>query len=124
MNNLVALGLDVGLCLWLIPSMGITGAAIAWAIAAATRSVLAVVQCRLALRVVSFGLPAAIVALANGVCIAAPLLLLPRLTETHLFAVAVLCVVMRPPGLVVRASPPDALGQPVRRQPRSPESSV
>lgn len=45
-NTLVALGLDVGLCLVLIPRMGIAGAAVAWVVAVVVRCVLAVVQLR------------------------------------------------------------------------------
>ena len=45
-NSLTALALDIGLCLVLIPKMGITGAAVAWAVAVSIRCMLAVVQTR------------------------------------------------------------------------------
>lgn len=45
-NTLVALGLDIGLCLVLVPRMGIAGAAVAWVVAVVVRCVLAVLQLR------------------------------------------------------------------------------
>ncbi|WGX96061.1 lipopolysaccharide biosynthesis protein [Nocardioides sp. L-11A] len=45
-NTLVALALDVGLCLALVPRMGIAGAAVAWVAAVVVRCLLAVVQLR------------------------------------------------------------------------------
>ncbi|WP_436698932.1 lipopolysaccharide biosynthesis protein [Nocardioides sp. BYT-33-1] len=45
-NTLVALALDVGLCLVLVPRMGIVGAAVAWVVAVVVRCALAVVQLR------------------------------------------------------------------------------
>lgn len=81
-NSLIALVIDLGLCLLLIPVMSITGAAVAWCVAVAVRSGLGYVQVRsqlglsplsrLALvvavaAVVSFGLPLGLVgALADG----------------------------------------------------------
>ncbi len=57
-NSLTALALDMGLCLLLIPQMGITGAALAWAIAVTTRCILALIQVRVTMKILSFG-PAA-----------------------------------------------------------------
>ncbi len=51
-NTLIALALDLGLCLLLLPLMGITGAAVAWVTALAVRCALAVVQLRADLRLV------------------------------------------------------------------------
>lgn len=79
-NTLAALALDVGLCVWLIPHLGITGAAVAWAVANSTRCLLAVLQVRRAHRIVSFGVPAGIVAGAGLGCIALPLLGLSLIT--------------------------------------------
>jgi O-antigen/teichoic acid export membrane protein len=45
-NTLVALVVDVGGCLLLVPRMGIAGAALAWAVAVVVRCTLAVVQVR------------------------------------------------------------------------------
>lgn len=78
-NSLVALALDVVLCLVLIPEMGITGAAVAWAVAVVTRSLLAVLQARFFLGMFSFGRAAAVVLLANVLCLGVPLLVLGRL---------------------------------------------
>ncbi len=80
-NSLTALALDIVLCVVLIPRMGITGAAVAWAVAVSTRCILAVVQTRATMRIVSFGPAALAVAAANIVCFALPLLVLGRLTD-------------------------------------------
>ncbi|MCR1783704.1 polysaccharide biosynthesis C-terminal domain-containing protein [Nocardioides carbamazepini] len=45
-NTLVALALDIGLCLVLVPRMGIAGAAVAWVVAVVVRCALAVIQLR------------------------------------------------------------------------------
>jgi O-antigen/teichoic acid export membrane protein len=45
-NTVVALVIDVGGCLLLVPRMGIAGAALAWAVAVVVRCLLAVVQVR------------------------------------------------------------------------------
>jgi O-antigen/teichoic acid export membrane protein len=73
-NALLALAVDLVLCVVLIPPMGITGAAIAWAVAVTLRCTLALIQVRMTLSLVSFGPAAAIVALANLVCFGLPLL--------------------------------------------------
>ena len=74
MNALLALAIDLVLCVVLIPPMGITGAAIAWAVAVIVRCTLALVQVRVTMKLVSFGPAAAIVAVANLVCFGLPLL--------------------------------------------------
>lgn len=73
-NSLLALAIDLVLCVVLIPPMGITGAAVAWAIAVVVRCTMAVIQVRVTMRLVSFGPAAAIVAAANLVCFGLPLL--------------------------------------------------
>ena len=78
-NSLIALALDITLCLVLIPRLGMTGAALAWAVAVITRCTLAVIQTRVTMSVLSFGRGSAIVAGANLVCFAVPLLVLDRL---------------------------------------------
>ena len=75
-NSLTALALDIILCLVLIPQMGITGAALAWAVAVSIRCTLSVIQTRFTMGIVSFGPAALAVAAANIVCFAVPLLLL------------------------------------------------
>jgi O-antigen/teichoic acid export membrane protein len=95
-NSLTAVALDVGMCLWLIPSMGITGAALAWAVSSSTRCVLAVLQVRLTMDIVSFGPAAGIVAAANLVCIAAPLLVLGRYMHVDFLRAAIACVICAP----------------------------
>lgn len=95
-NNLVALALDVGLCLWLVPRLGITGAAVAWAIASTVRSLLAVVQCRMTVGVVSFGRPALIVAAANLLCFALPVLALSSLVDVGWQALVLANLVLVP----------------------------
>lgn len=95
-NNLVALALDVAICLWLIPRLGITGAAIAWAVSSTVRSVLAVIQCRVTLGVVSLGRPAVTVAAANLVCLALPILALSFFVEVRWQALMLACLVLVP----------------------------
>ncbi len=95
-NSLAALALDVGLCLWLIPPLGITGAAAAWAVASSARCLLAVVQVRHTLQVVSFGRPAGIVAAANLVCIALPLAGLALVTTLDVVRLLVACACCAP----------------------------
>jgi O-antigen/teichoic acid export membrane protein len=95
-NSLAAVALDVGLCLWLIPSMGITGAAVAWAVSSSTRALLAVVQIRLTMDIVSFGPAAGIVAAANLVCIAAPLVVLGRFMHVDFLRAFVVCIICAP----------------------------
>lgn len=67
-NNAAALVVDIVLLFLLVPSLGITGAALAWAAAIAVRNVLPLVQVRRAFRVSSFGAPVAWVAASAGLC--------------------------------------------------------
>jgi len=67
-NALLALACNLGLDLWLIPSHGILGAAIGWAIAIAVRNLAALVQVAVAMRLHPFA-PAT--ALAAGITLAA-----------------------------------------------------
>jgi len=92
-NSLVALALDVGLCFALIPGMGITGAAIAWAVASMARAALGVMQVRFTMSIISFGRPAAIVAAANVICFGIPLLLLSLVVDIDLVVLVVAVVV-------------------------------
>jgi O-antigen/teichoic acid export membrane protein len=75
-NSLVALAVDLGLCFVLVPTMGIAGAAVAWAAAVAVRCLLAVVQLRRFLQITSLS-PAVVTAgAANLLCFAAPIVAL------------------------------------------------
>lgn len=87
-NSLTALALDIGLCLVLIPRMGMTGAALAWAVAVITRCTLSLVQTRVTMSIMSFGPAAAIVAVANLVCFAVPLFVLGRLVDVDIVVLA------------------------------------
>jgi O-antigen/teichoic acid export membrane protein len=95
-NNLTALALDVGLCLWLIPVLGITGAALGWAVASSVRCVLAVAQTWRTMGIVSFGGASAIVAGANGCCIAAPLVVLSAFVHLGVTLLVPACLVCAP----------------------------
>ncbi|HZC27176.1 MAG TPA: polysaccharide biosynthesis C-terminal domain-containing protein [Actinopolymorphaceae bacterium] len=75
-NNAAALVVDVVLVVVLVPRVGITGAALAWAAALAVRNLLPMVQVRRAFGIGSFGPAVAWVAASAGLCFgAAPLLL-------------------------------------------------
>ncbi|MEP7089087.1 MAG: oligosaccharide flippase family protein [Nocardioidaceae bacterium] len=95
-NNLAALALDIGLCLWLIPTMGITGAALAWAAASSSRCLLSVIQTRLTMGISSLGRAALIVAGANLVCIAAPVLVLSHFVQLRFWMLVLACLVLAP----------------------------
>lgn len=68
LNASVALAVDLGLCLLLLPRIGMAGAALAWAAAVMTRCSLAYLQVRSELRVVPTGRPFAV---AAAVCVGA-----------------------------------------------------
>ena len=72
-NSLLALALDIVLCVILIPRMGITGAALAWAIAVISRALLATLQVRFTMSILSFGPAALIAAGANVLCFGVPI---------------------------------------------------
>lgn len=79
-NTLVALALDVGLCLLLVPRIGIAGAALAWVVAVVVRCVLAVVQLRAD---IGLRLPVADLLLAASLpvgCVGVPVALLAVVT--------------------------------------------
>lgn len=75
-NSLVALVVDLGLCLVLIPRLGITGAAIAWALAVAVRSALGYLQVRRTLGLTPVSRASVVSAGASVVCFALPMLAL------------------------------------------------
>ena len=87
-NSLTALALDIGLCVVLIPRMGMTGAALAWAVAVITRCTLSLVQTRVTMSIVSFGPAAAVVAVANVVCFGVPLVVLGRFGDVGIGTLA------------------------------------
>jgi O-antigen/teichoic acid export membrane protein len=95
-NNLAALALDVGLCIVLIPRMGIAGAALAWAVAVIARNTLSLMQTRITMSVRSFGRAAAIIAAANAVCLAGPLLLLDLIDDLTIVTLLITLVFALP----------------------------
>ncbi len=54
-NSLVGLALQVGIDIWLIPDLGVLGAAIGWAAAIVLRNIIALIQVIIALRIHPFG---------------------------------------------------------------------
>jgi O-antigen/teichoic acid export membrane protein len=54
-DNIVVLGLNIGLNLWFIPEFGIVGSAIAWAISLAVVNLARVAQVRITMGMVPFG---------------------------------------------------------------------
>ena len=75
-NNAAALVIDVALVVLLVPLLGITGAALAWAAALAVRNLLPMLQVRRAFDVRSFGPGVVWVAFSAAVCFGAvPLVL-------------------------------------------------
>jgi O-antigen/teichoic acid export membrane protein len=91
-NSVVVVLLNLGLNVVLIPRLGITGAAIAWAVAVVVRNVLAQVQVRVLNHLRLYGAPTAwVAALSLGVF--GPVLLVLRVTEVSPWlAVPVLAV--------------------------------
>jgi O-antigen/teichoic acid export membrane protein len=75
-NSLIALAVDLGGCLLLIPVMGISGAAVAWAAAVAVRSLLGYFQVRRSLAISPVSKASAVSALASVGCFGLPMLLL------------------------------------------------
>jgi O-antigen/teichoic acid export membrane protein len=75
-NSLVALTVDIGGCVLLIPVMGISGAAVAWAAAVIVRSVLGYLQVRRALGLSPVSKASAVSGLASVGCFGIPMLLL------------------------------------------------
>jgi O-antigen/teichoic acid export membrane protein len=75
-NSLVALTIDLGGCLLLIPVMGISGAAVAWAAAVVVRSFLGYLQVRRALGLSPISKASAVSGSAAVGCFGLPMLLL------------------------------------------------
>src|SRR4051794_12053102 len=80
-NALTVVVVDVGLCLVLVPQMGILGAALAWAAAIATKWVLTIVQIRRYLDIGPWSRAMAVVVGAVVVCLMIPLGLLSLLVQ-------------------------------------------
>ena len=95
-NSLIALALDIGLCLVLIPRMGMTGAALAWAVAVITRCTLAMVQTGVSMSIVSFGRAAAVAAVANIVCFGVPLVILGMFVKVDIGILALTLIACLP----------------------------
>ena len=90
MNSLVALTIDVVLCVVLIPRFGITGAAVAWAIANVVRCGLAVVQVGTELRVVSVSRASISVAVICLMTFVTPLVLVAVVVGLNVLLLAAL----------------------------------
>jgi O-antigen/teichoic acid export membrane protein len=76
LNSLVALTVDLGGCLLLIPVMGISGAAVAWAAAVVVRSLLGYLQVRRTLGLSPVSKASAVSGLAAVSCFGLPMLLI------------------------------------------------
>jgi len=74
-NTLIALALDLGLCLLLVPRMGIAGAAIAWVVAIVVRCLLAVAQLRADIALAPPVQPLLLAAALPLACVGAPVAL-------------------------------------------------
>ena len=73
-NSLVGLALLVGLDLWLVPRLGVLGAALGWAAAIVIRNLLGLIQVRLAMRLDPFGRTSFVAVAVTLVGVGAPLL--------------------------------------------------
>jgi O-antigen/teichoic acid export membrane protein len=87
-NSLTALAIDIVLCFLLIPRLGISGAAIAWALAVTVRAVLAYFQVRKSQKLSPVSAASAIAAAAAVGCFALPMLGLAVTGTTSLVAFA------------------------------------
>ena len=87
-NSLTALAIDIVLCFLLIPPLGISGAAIAWALAVTVRAVLAYFQVRRSQRISPISAASAIAAGASVGCFGLPMLGLTLTGTTSLIAFA------------------------------------
>lgn len=74
-NSLVGLGLQVGIDIWLIPSHGVLGAAVGWAVAIVIRNIVALIQVVVALKIHPFGAATLMSCGLALVTVAAPLVL-------------------------------------------------
>ncbi|WP_157181038.1 polysaccharide biosynthesis C-terminal domain-containing protein [Actinopolymorpha alba] len=93
-NNALALVVDVGLVVLLVPWLGITGAAVAWAAALGVRNVLPMIQVRRAFGVMSLGPGTAWVAGSAGLCFGVIPLLLELVLPDRLPVIAVWLALM------------------------------
>lgn len=78
-NTLIALVIDIGGCLLLVPRMGIAGAALAWAVAVVVRCALAVVQVRADIGLLPGRRALLLAAAVPLACVGLPLALLQQL---------------------------------------------
>jgi O-antigen/teichoic acid export membrane protein len=95
-NSLLALAVDVVGCVILIPRMGITGAALAWAIAVIARSTLALLQVRITMSIISLGPAAAIAAGANLLCFGVPILVAGLFVDLDLLSLLLVLAICFP----------------------------
>jgi len=95
--------------------MGMTGAALAWAVAVITPCTLSLVQTRVTMKVVSLGPAAAVVALANVICFGVPLVVLGRFAAAGIGTLALALIACVPgvrTGAQARPEGADALRAP------------
>ena len=95
-NMVVALVIDVVGCLVLIPRIGITGAAVAWAVAQVVRGLLGFAQVRSANRVTIVTRPMVVVAAANVVAFAIPLTVLTSTVDLTIWTLALVLLGLVP----------------------------
>ena len=91
-NVMVALGLNVGIDLWLIPTQGFLGAAIGWAVAIVAQNALALTQTGFILGLHPFGKGSLVAAIVNLVCFAATGALCRLILGSTLYSVLVTIV--------------------------------
>lgn len=75
-NAILALAIDIGLDLLLIPSHGATGAAIGWAVSIVAMNIAACLEVRYALQLRVFNRSTTLAALAAALCFGAPMLVI------------------------------------------------
>lgn len=74
-NSLIGLALQVGIDIWLIPTHGVLGAAIGWAVAIVVRNTIALVQVMLVLEMHPFGLATILACVLTTATVVVPLVL-------------------------------------------------
>lgn len=92
-NSLAALAIDIGLCLLLIPEMGISGAAVAWAVAVVARCTLSLIQVRWTMSILSFGPAAAVAAVANVLAFVVPIVVVELFVDLNILTLLPVLVV-------------------------------
>ncbi|MGC3994497.1 MAG: oligosaccharide flippase family protein [Propionicimonas sp.] len=100
-NSLAALTVDLGLCLVLIPQIGILGAAVAWCVAVAVRALLGCLQVWRQLRISPLSRESLVVAVTAIGCFAAPLAVASVFTDSMVMRIVLMVVGAAAYGLVL-----------------------